>query len=60
MFVGDNRVAPSGYLRGYGEFSEVTGGRAPSFRGLSARGTAGPDLSGECGAPLSSGTQISR
>jgi len=28
MSVSDHRVAPSGYLRGYEGFSEVTGGRA--------------------------------
>ena len=30
-------------------FSEVTGGRAPSFRYLSVGETAGPDMSGQCG-----------
>jgi len=35
-------LAPSVYLRGYESFSEVTGGTALSFRGLSVGETAGP------------------
>jgi len=53
-------LAPSVYLRGYESFSEVTGGTALSFRGLSVGETAGP----ACGTMRSpayiSGTQISR
>ena len=48
-FVSDHRFALSGYLKGYEGFSEVNGGRVPSFRDLSAGETAGPDMSGQCG-----------
>jgi len=40
--VSDHTITPLDTMMGYEFFSEVTGERAPSFRGLSVGETAGP------------------